>query len=213
MATTLQATPVLSAHMASLLYSRELSSWDQVADADLPVPLEYIKEDAYFRFLNRDRQEGLAQEDWFQAEQEQRAWFRGIILDEIISATNNDTAGTEVATYGQATGVSQSILRDEFPVEPLFRRNGVVPLEGIPAVSVTSTPFIRPLTADEQVRFQDRVLAVLCQTGEIIGDADTLQNLKRAVSESLYHGQPWRAIDGPGSDGPAYLASLNGVHD
>lgn len=61
-------------------------------------------------------------------------------------------------------------------------------------------------------RYKGQLLAVLCETGEIIAAAGTTDELGRAVAESEHRRRPWRMIDGPGEEGPLTVEEFLALH-
>ena len=64
------------------------------------------------------------------------------------------------------------------------------------------------MSAADRILYKNKVLAVLCRTGEIIAAEDTIKELVTAVRESVYSGQDWRLVDGPTGKGPMSIEEL-----
>ncbi len=51
-------------------------------------------------------------------------------------------------------------------------------------------------------------MAILIESGRIIGYADTPEELQNKIRESKYHGENWRLVDGPTGDEPMTVDEL-----
>ncbi|HET6881407.1 MAG TPA: hypothetical protein VFI31_14690 [Pirellulales bacterium] len=71
---------------------------------------------------------------------------------------------------------------------------------------------VRYMSPEERQRYQGQVLAVLCETGQIIAAAPTPDELSKAVAASPYDGRPWRMTDGPGTDPPLTVEEFTKLH-
>lgn len=68
------------------------------------------------------------------------------------------------------------------------------------------------MSPEERQRYQGQVLAVLCETGQIIAAAPTADELAEAVATTPYHGRPWRMTDGPGAEPPLTVEQFLELH-
>ena len=67
---------------------------------------------------------------------------------------------------------------------------------------------IGQMSPEDRIRYKDKVLAILCKTGEIIAAEDTIDELRTAVSESIHSGMDWRLVDGPTGQEPMSVEEL-----
>ncbi|MGH7135086.1 MAG: hypothetical protein ACREHD_05055, partial [Pirellulales bacterium] len=68
------------------------------------------------------------------------------------------------------------------------------------------------MSPEERQRYQGQVLAVLCETGQIIAAAPTPDELTKAVATTPYHCRPWRMTDGPGAEPPLTVEQFLELH-
>ena len=68
------------------------------------------------------------------------------------------------------------------------------------------------MSPEERQQYQGQVLAVLCETGQIIASAPTPEELTKVVAKTSYHGRPWRMTDGPGAEPPLTVEQFLELH-
>ena len=67
------------------------------------------------------------------------------------------------------------------------------------------------LSDAQRAEYRDKVLAVLCDTGEIVAAASSIAELRSAVASAGYANRPWRLVDGPTAETSVPLSEVESL--
>ncbi|MBN1490220.1 MAG: DUF2934 domain-containing protein [Phycisphaerae bacterium] len=85
--------------LLDIVSSHSFDQLEQMSPEEIPVPLRYIEERAYYRYRERGGTHGLDQQDWLDAEMEMKREFRCLLLGvaSLLKGSPSLTTDTESA--------------------------------------------------------------------------------------------------------------------
>lgn len=223
----------LSAAWGAIIYSQPLQTWQTLPDEQLPIPQDFIATRAYHLFLARFQEAGNDWAHWFEAEKELRSDFRALVAREVAAigehAVVNRTGGPakspspgdeepidqcaahQVRAAGNAAGDTATLDKGAADCDKIDNMGGQDKNNLIREARESLRNYrgrVAEMTQRERSQYTGKLLAILCETGEIIAAAGTESELKAAVNETAYRDSAWRIMGGPCDAPPIAIEQL-----
>lgn len=211
-----------------MIRSRPLAAWKDVRDDELPIPIRFISDAAYFLYAERGGIDGFDVDHWLEAEMTLRGVFRESVdalleadaaeLELLISPgdehqeseRSGPMAGTGLACATKPQSVISHAPRrwtnkpGSVKMGNMGNIDDLTPSEAC-ALREQHAGYhdaLGEMGEEQRRQYRGKVLAIASETGEIIAFADSRTELRVKVQASRFRDRYWRVADGPTGDEP-----------